>query len=291
MNNLLKVALLSAAMLLASCGGGSSSAASSSAAATTEAATTEAATTEATSVADDTSDEVASVTDDASSEESHTYVDYYVVGSVTGWGITEGHQMWAPESDDESAYSAVFHGLSLSWNDSIKVVYSADGSTIGNDDWYGDASGANLVANDKGTYSVYLTITDEAKVASLVLDKSSGEQKPTENYFVTGSYGSCSWGTDGAVKMVEATGDLARTYSYVTKETIAFEVNNMVKVIFGIEGSGSYTWYSGDANWATENESNWTVTDDNDKNVKVLVAGSYYVGLTTSNLVRLFTAE
>ncbi|MBQ4393829.1 MAG: DUF5123 domain-containing protein [Paludibacteraceae bacterium] len=76
------------------------------------------------------------------------HVDYYLVGSMTGWGLNTSYKLMKnPENDAEYMISMTLYAA-----DQFKIV-SSDGEAIGT--WYPDGMDNNFIAAESGEYTVY----------------------------------------------------------------------------------------------------------------------------------------
>ncbi len=85
---------------------------------------------------------------------SATSPDYYVVGTMNSWGISEDYKM-AQNVNNTSEYW--IQNVPLHSGDAIKVVSSTDGSTV--QYWYPDGTDNNYPISEDGYYNVYVAPT------------------------------------------------------------------------------------------------------------------------------------
>ena len=78
-------------------------------------------------------------------------VDYYVVGTMNSWNISEDYKMVLNENNTSEYW---IQNVPLHSGDEIKVVSSTDGSTV--QYWYPDGTGNNLAIGEDGYYNVYV---------------------------------------------------------------------------------------------------------------------------------------
>ena len=75
--------------------------------------------------------------------------DYYLMGSMNGWAITDGY---AFSENDAAPGEYMLMGVSLSSTDTFKVkVDNGDGNT----GWYPDGMGNDGTVDEDGTYNIY----------------------------------------------------------------------------------------------------------------------------------------
>ena len=77
-------------------------------------------------------------------------MDYYVVGSMSNWGVNEIYKL-APNTETAGEYMGTFF---FSAGAEFKVVYS-DGSTVDDANWFPTGMGNNKVVATEGIYKVY----------------------------------------------------------------------------------------------------------------------------------------
>ncbi|MBQ6412316.1 MAG: hypothetical protein IJI19_02410, partial [Ruminococcus sp.] len=78
-------------------------------------------------------------------------VDYYVVGTMNSWAISEDYKMVLNENNTSEYW---IQNVPLHSGDEIKVVSSTDGSTV--QYWYPDGTDNNLAIGEDGYYNVYV---------------------------------------------------------------------------------------------------------------------------------------
>ena len=208
-----------------------------------------------------------------------TTVDYYVVGSMTEWGVLETFKMEAnPQNEGEYMLTKSFAA-----GDELKIKDS-------NDNWYpGDGIGNYKLTKD-GTHTIYFRPDKQGGDGwyngyIYVDDSQATEPEPvvTEaKYYVVGSFNSWS-STEGLLEMtLDATNN---TYTY----TGTFDAGVGIKVI-KVEGQTT-TWYpEGMDNEYTINVAGehtivfnpetgeYTVSDDEATPVETVADGYYLVG-------------
>ncbi len=208
-----------------------------------------------------------------------TTVDYYVVGSMTEWGVLETFKMEAnPQNEGEYMLTKSFAA-----GDELKIKDS-------NDNWYpGDGIGNYKLTKD-GTHTIYFRPDGQGGDGwyngyIYVDDSQATEPEPvvTEaKYYVVGSFNSWS-STEGLLEMtLDATNN---TYTY----TGTFDAGVGIKVI-KVEGQTT-TWYpEGMDNEYTINVAGehtivfnpetgeYTVSDDEATPVETVADGYYLVG-------------
>ena len=208
-----------------------------------------------------------------------TTVDYYVVGSMTEWGVLETFKMEAnPQNEGEYMLTKSFAA-----GDELKIKDS-------NDNWYpGDGIGNYKLTKD-GTHTIYFRPDKQGGDGwyngyIYVDDSQATEPEPvvTEaKYYVVGSFNSWS-STEGMLEMtLDATNN---TYTY----TGTFDAGVGIKVI-KVEGQTT-TWYpEGMDNEYTINVAGehtivfnpetgeYTVSDDEATPVETVADGYYLVG-------------
>ena len=206
-------------------------------------------------------------------------VDYYVVGSMTDWGVLETFKMEAnPQNEGEYMLTKSFAA-----GDELKIKDS-------NDNWYpGDGIGNYKLTKD-GTHTIYFRPDGQGGDGwyngyIYVDDSQATEPEPvvTEaKYYVVGSFNSWS-STEGMLEMtLDATNN---TYTY----TGTFDAGVGIKVI-KVEGQTT-TWYpEGMNNEYTINiagehtivfnpqTGEYTVSDDEATPVETVADGYYLVG-------------
>lgn len=206
-------------------------------------------------------------------------VDYYVVGSMTEWGVLETFKMEAnPQNEGEYMLTKSFAA-----GDELKIKDS-------NDNWYpGDGIGNYKLTKD-GTHTIYFRPDGQGGDGwyngyIYVDDSQATEPEPvvTEaKYYVVGSFNSWS-STEGMLEMtLDATNN---TYTY----TGTFDAGVGIKVI-KVEGQTT-TWYpEGMDNEYTINVAGehtivfnpetgeYTVSDDEATPVETVADGYYLVG-------------
>ena len=211
--------------------------------------------------------------------EPTTSVDYYVVGSMTEWGVLETFKMEAnPQNEGEYMLTKSFAA-----GDELKIKDS-------NDNWYpGDGIGNYKLTKD-GTHTIYFRPDGQGGDGwyngyIYVDDSQATEPEPvvTEaKYYVVGSFNSWS-STEGLLEMtLDATNN---TYTY----TGTFDAGVGIKVI-KVEGQTT-TWYpEGMDNEYTINVAGehtivfnpetgeYTVSDDEATPVETVADGYYLVG-------------
>ena len=211
--------------------------------------------------------------------EPTTSVDYYVVGSMTDWGVLETFKMEAnPQNEGEYMLTKSFAA-----GDELKIKDS-------NDNWYpGDGIGNYKLTKD-GTHTIYFRPDGQGGDGwyngyIYVDDSQATEPEPvvTEaKYYVVGSFNSWS-STEGLLEMtLDATNN---TYTY----TGTFDAGVGIKVI-KVEGQTT-TWYpEGMDNEYTINVAGehtivfnpqtgeYTVSDDEATPVETVADGYYLVG-------------
>jgi flagellar hook-basal body complex protein FliE len=212
-------------------------------------------------------------------KEASAEVDYYVVGSMTEWGVLETFKMEAnPQNEGEYMLTKSFAA-----GDELKIKDS-------NDNWYpGDGIGNYKLTKD-GTHTIYFRPDGQGGDGwyngyIYVDDSQATEPEPvvTEaKYYVVGSFNSWS-STEGMLEMtLDATNN---TYTY----TGTFDAGVGIKVI-KVEGQTT-TWYpEGMNNEYTINiagehtivfnpqTGEYTVSDDEATPVETVADGYYLVG-------------
>lgn len=82
---------------------------------------------------------------------------FYVVGNMTSWGPDASYMLTKNDAAETDEYQ--IFGVALTTESQFKVAYSANGSTISDDDWYPDGMGNNYGENgeitEDGTYNIY----------------------------------------------------------------------------------------------------------------------------------------
>ena len=98
--------------------------------------------------------------------------DYYLTGSVAGWGMDESFVMTRTGNTDHEEY--MIENVTLTTSDQIKAIKaSKSGEAIS--DWYPDGMDNNITVAEDGVYTIYFRPAGDGDADAWIYSASASE--------------------------------------------------------------------------------------------------------------------
>ena len=167
---------------------------------------------------------------------------YYVIGSMTGWNVSDAFKMEKNEFADTDEYMI---DLDLTVSSQFKVIYSEDGVSKPDDNYFPQGMGNNYGENgeitEDGTYKVYFRPNYDGDSSwfynCIYAEKTGGQTNPAAGYYVIGNM--TNWNVNSAYKMTKNTAASTEEYTF----PITLTTSSQFKVVYSPDGTAKTTWY------------------------------------------------
>ena len=167
---------------------------------------------------------------------------YYLIGSMTGWSVNSGYKM---EKNEFAGTDEYMIETDLTVSSQFKVIYSPDGVSKPDDNYFPQGMGNNYGENgeitEDGTYKVYFRPNYDGDSSwfynCIYAEKTGGQTNPAAGYYVIGNM--TNWNVNSAYKMTKNTAASTEEYTF----PITLTTSSQFKVVYSPDGTTKGTWY------------------------------------------------